>query len=182
MSEAKQPQPQPAGPQPHTQATTPEADFRRRKESPPPKYQPNVVPLIDVLFMLLLFFLLGTKFRQMEGDLPGSLPATATAVQRQDRPEIEVRVKIFGGAVPPKLENGKPVLPADLRYEISGFGTTTSDPNVLFKMLSERRMQGTDKTPVVIEPEAGTCWQYVVEAFNQSKRAKFGVINLWAVQ
>ena len=45
-----------------------EAAQRKRKS-----FQPPLTPMIDVTFLLLVFFILTSTFRQMEGQLPGAI-------------------------------------------------------------------------------------------------------------
>ncbi len=50
--------------------------------SDPDQSGPNLTPLIDVVFLLLIFFLVATRFEQQERELPVRLPEVvqATAV------------------------------------------------------------------------------------------------------
>ena len=50
--------------------------IRHESESEAP---PNLMPLIDMVFLLLIFFLVATTFSQEERDLDVQLPSTATA-------------------------------------------------------------------------------------------------------
>jgi biopolymer transport protein ExbD len=81
---------------------------------------PNLAPMIDIVFLLLIFFLLTTHFVQEEG-LPVRLPA---AESRGERPEEPVTVtvardgKVYLGAAQVALED----LSARLRAEV-GAGT-----------------------------------------------------------
>ena len=75
----------------------------RKKPKPlPVRYTPNVTPLIDVMFLLLLFFLLTTKFRQEEGAIPGTLPALGKsfggAAAEELPPPINVTINPVGDA------------------------------------------------------------------------------------
>lgn len=45
------------------------AGAQRKRKS----FQPPLTPMIDVTFLLLLFFILTFTFRQMEGQLPGAI-------------------------------------------------------------------------------------------------------------
>ncbi len=128
-----------------------------------PKYQPNIVPLIDVLFMLLLFFLLSTRFRQQEGDIPGSLPAIGqspegAAASVELRP-IQIQLRPVGE------------MRDTCAYELSGMSTTLENADRLYEALITRIKNTSDEAPVVIKPDANVRWQFVVEAFNAAIRA-----------
>jgi biopolymer transport protein ExbD len=136
---------------------------RKKRGQPPPKYQPNLVPLIDVLFLLLLFFLLGTKFRQTEGDIPSTLPQAQSLVAPGELPpllplRIHVRTAEKTGAIV---------------YEIAGFSQNVAGPQQLYELLASRRRSTSDEVPVIISPGTDVPWGDVVETFNQAVRAKF---------
>ena len=135
---------------------------RQKKEAAPPKYQPNVVPLIDVLFLLLLFFLLNSQFRQAEGDIPGSLPSAGLGAAGGILKETVVTIRASG-------DDKMKVL-----YEISNSNVSINTAEELFQRL-HTRMSGmaSPDSPVVLEPMGDVRWKFVVEAYNQAYRAKF---------
>ena len=142
---------------------------RPRKEPPPPRYAPNIIPLIDVLFMLLLFFLLSTRFRQMEGDIPGSLPSSSVA-QASGVLEKDVNIRIR-----PHGEDRTGAI-----YEIVGKNLALENAEDLFKALQRIQKEFSSDSPVLIEPMGDVRWIFVVEAFNQSIRAQFKNIGFIA--
>lgn len=132
-------------------------------------YTPNVTPLIDVLFLLLLFFLLGSKFRQAEGAIPGSLPKVAGGGPSEGTPPVQVKFVI---QVIPEGDNLDTA-----RYKLQGMPDAT-DAKSLFEKLRQKVSQsggesGAERIQVVIRPRRNAPWQFVVEAFNQAMRAKF---------
>ena len=139
---------------------------KKRHGPPPPKYQPNLTPLIDVLFLLLLFFLLGTKFRQEEGQIPGTLPQLGQ-IQGPTAdlpPQVRVLIDPLGLA----NENAS--------YVIVGNSTQIMNADDLFGRLSGLHQEygkAADDMPVVIRARGDVRWEFVVEAFNQAARAKF---------
>jgi biopolymer transport protein ExbD len=52
----------------------------------------NTTPMIDVVFLLLIFFIVSTEFRSTEGLLPSNLPGTAGPGEWVDPPVDEVRI------------------------------------------------------------------------------------------
>lgn len=57
----------------------------------------NLTPLIDVVFLLLIFFLVATRFAQDDRELPVQLPSAASAVPMTAEPtELVVNVDATG--------------------------------------------------------------------------------------
>jgi biopolymer transport protein ExbD len=57
----------------------------------------NLTPLIDVVFLLLIFFLVATRFAQDDRELPVQLPSAASAVPMTMEPnELVVNVDAAG--------------------------------------------------------------------------------------
>ncbi len=140
---------------------------RGRPGEPPCKMQPPLTPMIDVTFLLLLFFLLATTFRQAEGQIAGALPQRMDAVTLDRNIIKPIRIAILpadgdGGAV----------------YRLAT-GESFAGPDELFaKLASLRRAYGSDQVPVAIQPRWDVPWQYVVEADNQAQRAGFRTVGI----
>lgn len=144
-----------------------EPQKRKRKEPPAPKYAPNIIPLIDVLFMLLLYFLLSTRFRQMEGDIAGSLPGTQSS-DKVAPDDLEITI------LPAGEGNTK------ARYEIARANLQMDSAEDLYAQLLRYTKEYNADTPVLIKPQGNVRWIFVVEAFNQSVRARFKNIGFVA--
>ncbi|HDZ20535.1 hypothetical protein LCGC14_0471170 [marine sediment metagenome] len=148
------------------QTNRPTADASRAAAQRERKsFQPPLTPMIDVTFLLLVFFILTFTFRQMEGQLPGALPRPDvpwTAMDTLRRP-IHLRIHPAGaaGAV----------------YELTGAAEAITSPHALHAALLARRRILTGRTPVSIEPAGNVRWQYAVEALNQAVRAGFNTIS-----
>ena len=57
----------------------------------------NLTPLIDVVFLLLIFFLVATRFAQDDRELPVQLPSASSAVPMTVEPtELVVNVDALG--------------------------------------------------------------------------------------
>jgi biopolymer transport protein ExbD len=135
------------------------------------KYTPNVTPLIDVMFLLLLFFLLTTTFRTDEGVIPGTLPKLSGPGSASLDPELglNIYVRPLGEAN------------ASAAYEVGNSGEVMTDPQQLYVRLASP-MPLLDSTrsqvPVTIRARSDVRWQFVLEAFNQATRAKFQKISI----
>jgi biopolymer transport protein ExbD len=133
---------------------------RRRAEAP-------LTPMIDVTFLLLLFFLLTFVFRPLEGKLPGSLPGTGGD---REPPRIERPLRI---TLRPTGRDRTGAV-----YEVDGHGPLIRTPRELARVLERQAaLDGAEKRPVVIMPRGDVQWRWAVEAFNQSVRAKFEKIG-----
>jgi len=91
---------------------------RRRRRA-----QVNLTSLIDVLFLLLIFFMLTSTFR-LRGEMDLTLPESSTSQARNaDRPERPTEIVLRAdGSV---LLDGTPVDPANLEEALLA---TTDDP------------------------------------------------------
>ncbi|HUT61679.1 MAG TPA: biopolymer transporter ExbD [Phycisphaerae bacterium] len=147
---------------------------RKMRVKPKPKIQPPLTPMIDIVFQLLLFFLLATEFRQDEGVIVATLP------EKGEGRDEAVKTKDI-------IVSLRPVGMRGVAYFISDENVSSvSDPNSrpehrgaaaeLLKRLEERRDQyklDVKDSLVIIKPAVDVRWQYIVEAFNQAVRAKF---------
>ncbi|MBR8833696.1 MAG: biopolymer transporter ExbD [Stigonema ocellatum SAG 48.90 = DSM 106950] len=68
----------------------------RLQDEPEPPLQINIVPMIDVMFALLTFFIMSTLFLTRSEGLPVNLPKAGTAQQEASAP-ITVTVDQKGG-------------------------------------------------------------------------------------
>lgn len=64
-------------------------------EEPEEEFELNIVPMIDVIFAILTFFIVSSLFLTRSESLPVSLPKAATA-DRQERTRITVTVEASG--------------------------------------------------------------------------------------
>ena len=136
-------------------ASSPRLETRRRSRR---RMQPPLTPMIDVTFQLLLFFLLACEFRETEGLIPGTLPGSGPPEQL--RP-IEISLHPSG-------------VMGSAYYRLDGAAEAVAGPQELFRRLRQRQEAlGSRDVPVLIRPDPDVPWQFVVEAFNQAKRAEF---------
>lgn len=123
--------------------------------------QPPMTPMIDVTFQLLLFFLLTCEFRESEGMIPATLPNTGPGLVEPAIDPITIRVI-------PSADR------MTASYEVSGVQTMVASPRRLGELLRARQeLLGTNEIPVVIHPAGRAPWRFVVEAFNQAKKADY---------
>ena len=138
------------------------------KPKRPANPQPPMTPMIDVTFQLILFFILTFEFRESEGAIPAALPGPGPVVGPGviDPPD-PIRIRVLPSA--DRLS---------ARYEMTGVTTAITSVHELGDLLRLRQEQlGSREVPVVIYPNNQVPWGFVVEAFNQAKRAKFEKIG-----
>ena len=132
----------------------------------------NLTSMIDVIFLLLIYFVVTASFTPGEGILTARLPQGTGTGQSIKLPPQPLNILVT------------PVGVSDCRLQIEGHGGA-ADFNALYDMLvslqydkSRSRTQGSHKPddPVIIKPQRDVRWQHVVNAFNAVVRARYSNI------
>lgn len=129
---------------------------------------PNLAPLVDVIMVLLIFFLLGASLNiNTEGALeteldPSSGPGAGAQV------EITPTVRIFLADV----GDG-----AGCEITVMETPLPQSDFDELYRYLRQRAQWADPESPLVIGAETGVRWRYVVSAMDAAGRAGFGNVQ-----
>lgn len=111
----------------------------------------NLTPMIDVLFLLIIFFMVATKFSELERDIDLRLPEVANADNLSSQPKMrEISVYSNGELA----LDGRPLTLKQLRNE-----------------LTEARQQRSDLT-VVIRGDASCEYRHVTAALALCKEAR----------
>lgn len=137
------------------------------------RMQLNLTAMIDVVFLLLVYFIITVNFASDEGVLSGAIPQRTGESQAQDLPRRPIRVVLQAQG-----ETGCLV-------RISGQPQVTGDFDQLAALLSEsqwrpelgRRGMFKPDHPVVVAPDGPVRWQHVVNAFNAAIRAGFANVS-----
>jgi biopolymer transport protein ExbD len=139
---------------------------RMKRDLPPAKMQLNLTSMIDVIFQLLIYFVITANFTMDEGVLTARLPEEGNAPQEvtlePPSPPLFITVQSSG------LDH--------YRIGLEGFPETPNDFAGLQRMLRDLRITGTfdaEKKPIVIKPDAQVRWQHVVNAFNAAVGAEY---------
>lgn len=143
------------------------AILRRRFEARGSKHislSLNMVPMIDVTFLLIIFFAVTTTFKKAEGLLAAKLPpgssGGAAAAAMPVHPVI-IRLEQFGKG------------PGDYRIVLEQFVNHPATFGELTEFL--RGIQGnpgfSPDTPVIIAAEPDVNWDHVVNCWNAALRA-----------
>ena len=123
--------------------------------------QIRMAPMIDVVFLLLIYFLLAANFRPAEGFLPSELPRQIT---RQDIIELEP-LNIYVHS----LADGGCQIDVDtaesltIEPQASGDGFAAAGKYIQ-TVLADRGRKLED--PVKIIPNRRTKWQHVVKTYD----------------
>ena len=113
------------------------------------RFQLNMAAMIDVVFLLLIFFMCTSSFRQTEDELPAQLPRTHPATQAADDDFQPVRISVRSVGDGALVEcDGQPC------------GTFDSLANLL-----KQRRQIAD-IPVIIQGQNTVPFSYMVAALD----------------
>lgn len=112
----------------------------------------SLTPLIDVVFLLLIFFLVATKFEEEERSMDVALPQASTAQPLTAKPnEIFLNIDAQG------------------HYFI---GTKRMDADGLLAEFQQAFVRNP-RTPVIIRADKRCSWQHVIAAMDINRRAGF---------
>lgn len=140
--------------------------FRPRRKRAPRELTSltlNLAPMVDVVFLLLIFFIATTTFKKAEGVLPAQLPKTGGTADQFDLPITPVRVRV--------TQTGD--LPTDVTLSVEGFANQPTTFNELATFLIELQTNPgfDDETPVIIQSADNVAWDHVVGCWNAAVRA-----------
>jgi len=125
----------------------------------------NLTPMIDVVFLLLFFFLVSSRFSTREGMLPGQLqPRAASAAKAMPFSPIQIHIKPSPGA------------PQECQVTIDKYHES---PFPIAELAAElRRIQQPENgvaasTPVHLLAGDEIDWDHVVSAYNAALAAGY---------
>jgi len=130
----------------------------------------NLTPMIDVVFNLLIYFIVGTTFLRAEGILPSRMARLGSAAGAQAIPVTPIRLIL--SQVPGPEER--------IRIRLEGSAAVPQDFEDLCRILINLRTGGIGfdaHTPVVVHAQDQVAWDHVVNAYNAAKRAGYEAIN-----
>ena len=134
-------------------------NFRKRKAE---EFDVNMTPLIDVVFLLLIFFMVSTTFDR-QSELNIELPEASGEISESEAVEIEVFIDSKG------------------RFAINGEQLINNQSDTLLRVL--REAAGNDKDPrVIINADKNATHQTVMTAMDASRQAGFVHITFSAVK
>lgn len=144
---------------------------KKHKHLPKPGMNLNVTAMVDILFNLLVYFIVTANFSMDEGSLKSKLPPPPNAVGEKKEDEID-------GGIPRDLEviSTRDTYGCVLRLD----GRTVPDMAALrATLLAANKSKNPsggfnpDLDPIRIKPNAKVRWQHVVNVFNQTVGAGY---------
>lgn len=139
--------------------------MRRARRPPPGETIPNLAPMVDVIMVLLVFFLMGASFELLtEGMLKTELdpltgPGPGVAIELTPR----IRIALAD------LDQGR-----NVELRVVDQKLPPGDFAALYEHLRARGEAGADRdNPVVLSAESGVRWDFVVRAMDAAVRAGF---------
>ncbi len=119
----------------------------------------SITPLIDVVFLLLIFFLVATRFAEEEREIEIELPTAAMSLPLTAEPQ-EMFINID----------------KDGQYFIDG---KFRHAEQIEQLLRTAAVNNPQTQTVVIRADKSTDWQFVLTAFDMCKQA--GIYNYTAM-
>lgn len=130
----------------------------------------NVVPMIDVIFCLCLFFMCSFHFKQLEGKIESWLPDKGGQGQVSETPPPleDIRISMFWDKVNSRtnIQVGSRQVRSDSELE-----------SVLLASVNDFKKMGKLDVPANIDAEAPVPWEKVVGVMDVCKNAKIEKIE-----
>ncbi len=130
------------------------------------KAEVDMTPMIDCVFLLLVFFMVSTTFNKQEADISFALPGTAAQAEAVEIPDEQiVQITAAGN-----------VFLNDLEYD----APTDSDmPELVKTLILFRQTAEANKVPamITIAPEDTVKQQRVVDVLNACTAAKIANVT-----
>lgn len=154
-------------------------DRRAKKEGSAELSNLNLTSMIDVVFQLLVYFVVTTSFAQGEGVIIAKLPkaggAAAADVKPPERP-LKIILSSTGMSGYRINLDGYPAAPRDFVDLNQTLLQLQYDPS--------RGLSGPYKqdNPIIIQPDGQVRWQHVVNAFNATVSARYKNVSFGQAQ
>ena len=128
---------------------------KRKKLKPPPEAKLNMTPMIDVVFLLIIFFMLVTEMSKMEAEAI-SLPTATKGIDDKDPPKNRIVINIMEeGTIKVTRREYSPRGLRSLLHEVS---------------VRHRDADGLSTVPVKIRADANVQYKYVQQVMVQCMR------------
>ena len=122
----------------------------------------NMAPFIDVVFLLLIFFMVSTTFLR-EGNLELTLPEASPAPTQADAPALELVIDASGD------------------YALNGRSLANRQPQTIQRALQQALGEAGEAQELIIRADAKTPHQAVVTALDAAGQAgikKLGIATI----
>jgi len=142
----------------------------------------KMTAMIDVVFQLLIFFLVGTRFRMPEGELDAYLPEKGAPIElhQRDIPVDEIRITLRVSQAGSDDPTARPSVLLDGKsYRWSSAPPPARTFQNRLRELS-RDADTLEKVPVIIEAEPHLAYRWVIETLNLCRKMRFEQVNFAA--
>lgn len=129
--------------------------------------QLNLTSMIDVIFLLLIYFVVTANFTFDEGVLTAKLPQGAGAPKTDDLEPPKQPLNILLTTIEP----------SGVRISINNVEQASSFTELYQLLIGLQGSVYPPDNPVVIQPDGKVRWQHVVNAFNATVRAKYSNVS-----
>ncbi len=133
-----------------------------------PRMQLHMVPMIDVVFLLLVFFLLAVNFRSKEGFLPAELPQQITLVEQMEmEPLLLYLTTLPDGACQVQIGSEQNII---ITHSVEQGTVLEGEPE--FARLGRAVLEVLDQQgrnlddPVKLIPTRQTKWDHLVKTYD----------------
>jgi len=162
--------------------------MQTRRPPIPRKIQPPIVPVLDVTFNLLIFFILMPATGVDEGYLTSNMPTSVGPVANKPTiPEVRIKVQLYDVEPNGEYINGAKNEHVAIAVEGDQLSSADGKPLVdqaalaaLRKVLEDKRAQLKEQaatTPILLSPTMPTRHKWVVAAFDQAVATGFNKIH-----
>ena len=140
-----------------------------------------MTPMIDVVFQLLIFFMLMPSFGTTEGYLPTNLPDVGPGPQEvRPPPSNELRIDLWHVEADRQLVSGAVTISLN-RERLSDYRELRAKLRLACEGLAARNVN-MDKVPVLIAPDMTVWHKHVVAAFDAAIDAGYRDIRFTVPQ
>jgi len=143
------------------------------KKTDPAKMELMMTPMIDVVFQLLIFFMMMPSFGAKEGYLPTNLPDTQgqqpTEIKKQDTFRIDL-LHVEPWEV--EANKGKVIIRLN-QQELGDFAELRRLLRSARESLQSQGQEKVEKQPILISPDMTVWHKHVVAAFDSAVDAGF---------
>lgn len=132
----------------------------------------NIIPLVDVVFLLMIFFVIAGSFEKWEGIFASRFPKTQGGGVNVPLPLSPVTLRI----------NPTGAGANEFSMAIDGVSEQTADFEILANMLRDLQQNPaySAETPVIIVSDPRVRWDHVVSAWNAAMRAGYKTVAFGA--
>jgi len=146
--------------------------YRKKRPLRPSKMEVNLTSMIDIVFQLLIYFVVTTSFAVGEGVLTAKLPTGTGNAKQVSKPPmrpLNIIIRSAGAA-----GTGYSVEVEGLASRLRSF-TDLSEVLTQLQYDPVRGLNGAYKpsNPLIIRPSSIVRWQHVVNAFNAAVKAQY---------